>query len=234
MSKIEFIEEGHKYVKNDMEYTSVSKVISVVEPAFPAQIIAKNIAKSQGVSVEEVLQEWKRKRDMASEIGNDIHHALDEYSKNGKARDAYWNRMAEDLEAKLFSGYNAVDSEFILHSDKYLAAGTADRLCYRNKNVIDIRDFKTNETKGIQYCDKYNKFMTDPMGYLENTNYNRYAFQLSCYGVLVEEQLRYKIGNLALIYIPPVDPMNWQYIPVPYMKREAEILLMQNKINKSN
>lgn len=234
MSKIKFIEEGHKYIKDDIEYTSVSKILSLVEPVFPAKVIAKNIAKSQGTTIEEVLQEWKRKRDMASEIGNDIHNALDEFSKNGNSKDPYWERVAGNLEEELFSKYNAVDSEFVLHSDKYLAAGTADRLCYRNKNIIDIRDFKTNETRGIQYTDKYNKFMREPLGYLENTNYNRYCLQLSCYGFMVEEQLKYKIGNLALIFIPPVDPMGWQYIPVPYMKREAEILFTFNRINKSN
>ena len=234
MGELKFIEEGHRYVKNGIDYKSVSKVISTVEPHFPARVIAQNIAKSQGTTVEEILEEWDRKRDMASQIGNDIHNALDEYNKKGISQDPYWNKIAEDLQKKLFSDYNHVDSEYMIESDKFKVAGTIDRLCYRNKQVVDIRDFKTNERKGIEYRDKYNKYMKDPLSYLENTNYNRYSLQLSCYGYLVEESLKYKIGNMALIYISPVDPMNWKYIPVPYMKREAEILLAFHGLNTSN
>lgn len=225
MSKLKFIEKDHKYFKNGLEYNSVSKIIELVKPHFPANIIASNVAKSQGVSKEEILHEWKTARDMASQIGNDIHNALDQYSKNGVSKDLYWNDVARDIEKKLFSKYNTVDSEFMVHSDEHRVAGTVDRICYRNKNVIDIRDFKTNEKNGIVYEDKNKKFLSEPLSHLESTNYNTYALQLSIYGVLIEEMLNYKIGNLALIYIPPLNPMDWSYIPVPYMKKEAKALL---------
>ena len=231
--KIEFKEKEHKYFKGTTEYSSVSKVISTVEPPFPAEVIARNIAKSQGVTKEEILEEWRQKRDSSTEIGNDVHRAMDQFSRNGICNDLYWNDTAKDIEKKLFSKYDVVDSEVVLHSDKFEIAGTADRLCYRNKHIIDIRDFKTNEVKGIVYADKYNKFMKGPLSHLENTNYNKYAIQLSCYGYLVEEELGYKIGNLALVFIPPTNPMDWQYIPVPYMRKEVEDLFIQHRLNNA-
>tara|TARA_R110002020_G_scaffold113252_7_gene260604 strand:+ start:1869 stop:2573 length:705 start_codon:yes stop_codon:yes gene_type:complete len=234
MDELKFYEKEHKYFKNNIEYKSVSKVIELVKPHFPTNIIAGNVAKSQGVSKEEILSEWKTTRELASQIGNDIHNALDEYSKNGVSKDLYWNNVAKDIENKLFKKFNTIDSEIKVHSDKYKVAGTIDRCCYRNKNVIDIRDFKTNEKNGIVYEDKYKKYLKEPLSHLESSNYNTYSLQLSIYGLLIEEMLNYKIGNLALIYIPPLDPMNWSYIPVPYMKKEAEALLAFKLINDLN
>jgi len=229
--EITFKAKEHKYFKDTQEYNSVSSVLKTVEAPFPAEIIARNVAKSQGISKEEVLEEWKRKRDSAAEIGIEIHNAMDQYSKQGECTShSYWTDAAEDIEAKLFSKYDVSDSEVMLHSERYLIAGTADRVCYRNKNIIDIRDFKTNESKGIEYSDKYNKFMTGPLSHLENNNYNKYAMQLSCYGLMVEEELGYKIGNLAIVFIPPASPMDWKYIPVPYMKTEAEDLFKHYRI----
>jgi len=50
---------------------------------------------------------------------------------------------------------------------------------------------------------------------------------------LVEEELGYKIGNLAIIFIPPTNPMNWKYIPIPYMKKEVEDLFTQHRLSNA-
>ncbi len=130
-----------------------------------------------------------------------------------------------------FCDYSKAFNEVILHSQKYKIAGTTDKLCFRTKKidgVVDIYDYKTNESRGIEFENKYGDFFAPPLNHLEDCNYVKYAMQLSSYGVMAQEMFNCKIGKLAIIFIPPTDPNNWIKIPVPYMKHEAVSLMEKN------
>lgn len=231
--RIIFNAEKHEYrnPKGDL-YTSVSQLIRKIEPKFPEYVVARNIAKRDNITIEEVLSEWKAKKNRAADVGKRIHEAMDSQIVNNLeatgADGDYWMKIAAST-WDIFKDYKAIDSEEILHSEEYGIAGTTDRICYRNKKVVDVRDFKTNEAKGIQYQNEQNQFLGEPLSWLEHTNYNTAALQLSSYAYLIEMTRGYKIGNLAIIFIPPYDPLNFEYIPVPYMKAEVKLLFEHHK-----
>jgi len=223
---VKYDEEKRSYFDSSgNKYNRVSDILKAVEPIFPRDAIARAIAKRNGMTVDEVQAEWEVKAKATRDIGNEIHGALDDSNKGTLDGSNYWYLMAEVVHEKYFKEYSVVASEKILSSADFRLAGCVDRICYRNKTIADIRDFKTNEIKGVQYRDEYNKYFRDPLPWLENTNYNRLALQLSLYGLLMEDTTKYKVGNLAGIFIPPHDPMNHSYIPVPYMKLEAQLLI---------
>lgn len=221
---ITFNEQGHTYTdKEGYKYVSVSDLVGMVEPDFPAHVIAKAVAKKEKVNTETVLQRWEDAKQEAINIGNEIHRALKEY-RTGEVKNRYWLPMLMEVN-KIFNKYDSTDSEKMVYSKRHLVAGTADIICYRNRKIADIYDFKTNERRGIQFQDKYNKYLKSPLEWLENCNYNIYCLKLSLYGRLMELSLGYRVGKLGLIYISPFNAVEYETYPVPYMRAEVDILL---------
>jgi len=192
----------------------------------------------RGYTLEAVLKEWDAKRDAANEKGTFIHNNLEWMLFNNKLPtdleykniyESVWNFMRNKSYYKIFP-------EVVLHSEEIMIAGTADLRCQRTKNkdsVIDYFDYKTNiigyDSTSIKdnKVKHYNRFMKYPLEYLEDCEYNKYALQLSLYAFMDQEMFGSKIGKLAILNV--VD--GFQYIPVPYMRREIEILFKYSKIN---
>lgn len=204
-------------------YTSISKIINSITPPFPRDKIASAIAKRDGKKKEDVLKSWNDKLDSSLVQGNKIHDALDAYNKTGNVVDPYLNDMILGVNS-LFSNYKETYSEARLFLKDKRIAGTADKPCYRGNNVMDYFDYKTNESKGIQYENKYGKYLLDPVTHLEDCNYNKYSLQLSSYAYMGEKEFGFKAGMLKIIFIPPSNPNGWFQIPVPYMREEVKVL----------
>lgn len=232
MSKfIELSEKDHVYHdKYGNKYTSVSELVGSLMPVFQEQIIARAVAKKEEKSVEDVLAEWKRKKDLAVDHGNHVHENIESFLEESTCTDTYMLPFLNKLK-KEFEDYGSIRCEKdVAYSKDHQIAGTPDIKAYRSRKIMDIFDFKTNLERGIQYKDKYKKYMNIPVDHLEACNYNEYAIKLSLYGLMIEITEGYKIGCLGLYYITDHHKGIWKYIPIPYMKKYAELILTQHVV----
>ncbi len=232
MSKfIELSEKDHVYYdKYGNKYTSISELVGSLMPVFPASIVARAIAKKEEKSVEDVLAEWEMKRDRAVVHGNHIHANIESFLEKDTCNDEYMLPFLNKLK-KEFENYGSIRCEKdVAYSKDHQVAGTPDIKAYRSRKIMDIFDFKTNLERGIQYQDKYKKYMSIPVEHLEACNYNEYAIKLSLYGLLTEITEGYKIGCLGLYYISDHHKGVWKYIPIPYMKHYAQLILTQHVV----
>ena len=227
-------EENHTYFdKYGNKYASVSSLMRALMPKFANRPIAAAVAKRDGITVEEVLAQWEQKKNNAIDHGNRIHNSVKKYLNNDSVDDIQMFPFLKKFKNEFYE-YGVLKCEKdIVYSTDHLVAGTPDIEGYRSKKVIDIFDIKTNLERGIQFFDKYGKYMKEPVSHLEACNYNEHCLQISLYGLLAEMSQKYKIGGLGIYFIKDHHKGEWDYIPVPYLKKEAEAIL-ENHIEVNN
>lgn len=242
---IRFDEQGHKYFSPDgIELRAVSRIVNLVRMPFDRQGISYYVAKSKAddnateadikALQEETLQEWDDKLQSSHDHGNFIHNNIQDYLKKGRCSKevmAYIHRMSF-LWKQAYRFY----SEQIIYLSKYHVAGRPDLILQRQKSkcpVLDIFDFKTNESKKMQFdsisrkknvLKHYNRFLLPPLEHLEDCNYNTTCLQIGLYAVILQEQYGFKIGRLGIIFVD-AGLEKVTLFPVPFMKYECIALL---------
>lgn len=229
-------ESSHTYSDNHgNSYQSVSAFLGMFQKKFDRENISKMSAAKAGVSQEEILAVWDKKRDDSIDHGNRIHNSLESYMKTTQVLEG-----CDDLLplcksiAGEYSKYYRTYQEEILFSEEHLLAGKTDNRFQHtsSKNsVISFGDFKTNLSNGIQYENKYGQYMTGPLSHLQDCNFNKYALQISVYAYLHQLATGAKIGNLHILFIPPENFLSWRKIYVPYMKSEVMDMLEWKRNN---
>jgi len=243
--EIDYIDKTHQYFnKSKEEYTSVSRLIKSIKVPFDREGISKamaiSIAAETGVSVadaqRELLAEWDDKAESSVDKGNYVHDGLEHWSHTGEV----WELLEEPVKFMqgIFKEYYRFYPEVLLYSHKYKVAGRTDLVLQRQKSkisVCDFSDYKSNESKGIQFdsikrkeglVKHYNRYFLPPFDYLEACNYVEYALQLSIYAFLALEIGRVKIGKLQIIFFD--NKFRPHLIPVPFMYQEAKMLCEMN------
>jgi hypothetical protein len=229
-------EETHVYTDNHNRiYTSVSQLLSQFSKKFDREGISRMSAKKHGVSQEEILADWDKKRDDSLDHGNRIHNCLELYQKTATILPGN-----EDLLPTVksicseYSSYYRVFPEEIIFSEEHLIAGKTDnrfQLTSHKNSIIEFGDYKTNLSNGIQYTNKYGQYMLGPLSHLQDCNFNKYALQLSLYAYLYQKNTGCKIGSLHIMFIPPDNHLAWRKIYIPYMLYEVEAILNWRKEN---
>ena len=235
---ITFKPDTHQYFDNkQIEYQSVTKILKKLQVPFDREgrslMMARGIASSRGISVEqaqrELLAEWDGKRDSSIDRGNSIHGALETFLKKGIRNKDY--DLAINFVADLVRPFYRYYPETIVYDQASLISGQSDLVVQRQKtenSVYDFYDYKTNESKGIQFDSisrkeepwkHYNRMFLAPLDHLEDCNYNLYSLQLSLYAYLAQITYGIRIGRLGIIFIN--NEMKPNLFPVPYMKLEA-------------
>ena len=239
---IRFKEDTHQYFDSGQrEYKSVTRILKALQEPFDSAgvsaMMAKGIAKEKGISIEqaqkELLKEWDAKRDSAGDRGNFIHGGLEKYLIDGTKTpglEAPIN-IVRDLVKPFYRFY----PEVILYDQESGVAGQTDLVVQRQKSqnsLYDFYDYKTNESKGIQFdsvnrkaepLKHYNRMLMAPLDHIEDCNYNIYSLQLSLYAALAEMTYGIRVGRLAIIFIN--NEMQTTIYPVGYLKLEALKLL---------
>jgi hypothetical protein len=224
----------HKYfdLETGDEYLSVTTFLHRFEPEFDEQKISYNYALKHGRTQEDVLAEWKRVKDEASDWGTRIHNSLEAHLKNeliDKHNDIDSNKLIYNLHKVV--DVNAAGAkllpECIVYDEDCRMCGTADLpIIYPDTKIVDVEDYKTNK-KGIDFRNKYNKTLLYPLNHLEHTKFNMYAMQLSLYSYFFEKR-GYQPRNRRILWI---HPTTFQFIPIlcPYLRDEVEAILAIRK-----
>jgi len=217
-----FDEVNHKYTNpdNNKVYISVSQLLKKYKEPFDSDFFASKVAKRDGKTKEEVLQEWKEKTQVACDKGVEIHTIFEEYLTTGKVKKE--NKPYIDDLKKVFkkSEYKTINSEMILSNDIYEVAGTSDIIGDVGENYFDVLDFKTN--KNFLFYSKYGKYLKFPLNNLQECQYNDYSLQLSLYAFLYSSSTNKKVRQISILYH---DGEQFHRYPVPYLYWEATALL---------
>ena len=231
---LEPIEHKYHHKINGKKYNSVTTVLSILEPEFPAEEVALRISQQsedvrkpeyKGMNQQQILDEWKRINDEANEYGTEVHEILERYLLADKI---YIPKS--DYEREIITKFQKIDPmtkgviypETILFSEKHELAGTAD-IIEDCGDYFNIFDFKTN--KKINYVSDYGKWLKPPLTYLSDCQYNMYGLQMSIYAYMFQMETGKKVGRLCLIYLNPEKNYEFELIPVPYMGLEAKKVL---------
>jgi len=222
-TKVTLDHETHTYTDNlGRQYLSVTKFLGLLSEKFedtPAYARASDETRAQ----------WKEKGRAAANHGTVIHNALELYSQTGQilAENAHMADAIKSITAE-YKDYHQNHDEMCLYNDHYKLAGTADKICVlsnRKDSEVDIADFKTNVSKGIQFHSDYKKRMYAPIDHLQDCNFVKYSLQLSIYAYFFEELTGRKVRKLWIHFIPPHDFTQHYKIPVIYMKNDVRLLL---------
>ena len=256
MTKKEYIKELDKafkdfiFFENDHHYEykgkkvgiSATRLIEQYTNEFNAELIAEKVAIRDNKTVQEVLDEWKMKNELACLKGDYGHvhvqnrfagiNILDELKDCSmtlktplelifKQGDNFYNDYKDKLEL--------IANEFIIGSEDYDIASAIDGL-FINKETggLILVDYKTNSD--IHKNEKYAKPMKAPLRSLKDNTLNHYYLQLSLYKYIVEKYTNLQVEEMFIVYMSE-NNSNYEIINIPYLKKEAEELLEWNNWN---
>lgn len=200
---LKFDKQSHTYTLDGKRLTSVSKWISKFVPHFDQDTISKACAKKDGVTQDEILSKWEKKKNISLHLGNWVHESIEYYL----TQDSTWTNQAVEA-FKKHQTKNKYLSEKVVYDNEN--AGTIDLIEIIDEKTVKIHDFKTNEdlNKG------YGK-MLEPFNSLPNTPLSKYTLQLTKYKELLEKMKgvevvelniwHYKDGEFNIINIKPIN-----------------------------
>lgn len=211
------------------EYISVT---TLIERFFPFDlkryIERKSIEESK--TEEEVFLEYSIVRDEAALKGTEMHEQIEIYLKDKKIDN-------ETKEFKLFLDFynkeikkrNFVfsDAEKMIYSNKYNVAGTIDCLFKKDGRdeyiMLDWKRSKKLIIDGRPRIFGYGYALSE-LNHLDNSSYYRYCLQQNIYKVIVENEFSVNISSMKLVVLHE-NYSDYCVVPVPDMKKEAQIIL---------
>jgi ATP-dependent exoDNAse (exonuclease V) beta subunit len=223
---------SHTYLDSDNnQYQSVTRYINQFVPQFDFDNKSKQYASKHGMDVEEVRESWRLKNKLSTDFGTLIHEQIELKLSKKKLTTVDFkdtiNSICGEVESK-FSG------DFLLEhtvcNKEFKIAGTSD-LIVDNKNTFDVVDFKTN--KQIKYTSEYSdKFLLKPISHLPNSEYFKYALQLSFYAYFYKLQTGKNPLRLCFYWLKRknnsyeiLDGSKWIRYNVPYLEEEVISLI---------
>jgi hypothetical protein len=235
---IAFEDESHKYhhpkdLTGNAEYISVTTIISNFFP-FDMDRFIQVKAKREERTEEDVLDEFIKIRDEASEKGTFMHEQIEyflkgeDYDANSKEFTMFKKFYEEIVVAK---GYEFVEAEKKILLDEYNVAGTVDALFKKpNKEEYLIVDWKRSKKLIV---DKYPKkygfgSATSELSHLDNSSYYKYALQQNIYKHILETKYDMPVSSMNLIVLHEKYD---EYHRVKLVNMDKEVAIILNSIN---
>lgn len=199
---LKFEESIHKYYVNDIPLeTSVSGVVARFGEKFDSHNISLGVAKRDGRTQQEVLQEWKDIADKACALGDRVHKFGEDY---------FYDRSLEPsdgFELAITKFWRDVPShikpafaELQMYHHDVMFGGTGDIILYNTKTgKYIIADYKTNKDLFKNFK---GKTLLKPFDDLLDCPFNKYQLQLSLYQILLE-QTGVEVSHRKIIWLKP-------------------------------
>lgn len=250
-SNIQFFERDHKYtINNEPAKYSVSGIIKKYEKPFDSEGIAKNVARRDGKTLNEVLNEWNLKKEYSCHKGSEFHLFVENFlerkkisiNKNGlitfmvenglgndqKYIDTYYNEMAKMI-GNFINFYDwwkkdhiLLKSEFVVGDKETKLCGTLDNLSYNKESKkLVIFDYKTN--KEIKKSNPRGETLLEPFTHLQNCELTKYSLQIWLYRKIIENNTPFEIDNGYIVWVSGTD--DHELIPVLDLEDEANYIL---------
>ena len=209
------LDENHVYTDSDgIIYQSVSSILNKYKEPFDRLGIAEKVAKSKGISIEEVLESWE----LSALYGTNVHKQLEGFfSDCDYGTDLINNhinklRLWKKQEVKFYT-------EVILSNRQAKIAGMADLLVEKTTGRWSIIDWKTSaKINRVAYGGKRMKRV---LNHLHDCNFVHYSLQLSIYACLLGRA----IDKMTLIHIPR-GRIAFNVVPCLDLRNEAEQVIV--------
>ena len=239
-----FFEENHSYTyKGKPISIGATGLIGQYCNEFDSQGVAEKVATKQGKSVQEILDEWKVKNQVACEKGHlghlyaqslwsgvnvleNIKHCSEAVKIPLELIIHQANNFYNDYQDRLEHLYD----EYVIGSEEYNLASAIDHLFVSKlTGGLVLVDYKTNSD--IHKSERYAKNMKVPLSHLKDFTLNHYYIQLSIYKYLVEKYTNLKIEEMFIVYFSE-NIENYQIIGIPYLYKEVKNILELRRANK--
>lgn len=232
---VTFIEKTHQYFnEKGIEYNSATGVLHSIQPKFDENLMASKYALKINKSVEEVLDMWHKKRDLACEVGTKYHKIMEDHILRTRCNqfsidddDPIYDQMKNDFDNLMKEKARDNDifhSEYLLWHDDSRIAGTADLIIdHANTNEFSVGDFKTNEK--IQFSNAFGETFISPFSHLSSCNYNTYSMQLSLYAYMYSKLTGKTCRQVFLMWIDRANNGKINFIPANYLYSDISTLI---------
>ena len=250
-----FYEDGHYYeCKGKPVGVSVTRFIAEYENEFDQLGVAEKVSIKENRPIEDILAQWKYKADFACEKGT-LGHLYSQSLWNGDDLsliqdkiDLFTNGLENPIEIiqeqadNFYFDYKEhlehLIDELPIGSEEYDIASCVDHLFYNKlTGGLVLVDYKTNSTlKGYNDAEsnrKYTKKMKVPLHKIDDDALHHYYIQLSIYKFLIEKYTGLKVDEMFIVYMSE-NIENYEIIPIPYLKKEVEMILENRRVKEMN
>jgi len=248
---VKFFDKNHKYTINDEPAkTSVSSVLKKYEKEFEKEKIAANVARKNGLTVNEVLKDWDYKGSYSCHKGSEFHLFVENFLERKKialdkdafiaflanstaiydenAVDNYYSEMASMI-GNFINFYDwwkkdhiILKSEFVVGDVKSGICGTIDNLSYnKTTKKLVIFDYKTN--KEIKKSNPWGEKLLPPFNHLQNCELVKYSFQIWLYKLIIERNSPFEVETGYVVWVSGKN--DYQLFEILDVKKEAEYIL---------
>lgn len=213
--EIEFDEETHVYtIGGDKSYRSVTTLLSSWFKPFDElatiRAIRKRPSKYDKYTDEEILAEWENTRNVAAQLGTQMHANIEAFWKGEPVVDdspefQFFLQFAQDRSLQPFG------IELRLHHEPVKLVGTIDFVSLNEDGTVDVYDWKRSGdlSKGWGHC------IHPKLTHVPDTKFWRYSLQLNLYRYLLEKN-GHRVRNMYLACFHPSN-LSYQVHPVAPM-----------------
>ncbi len=213
-----FVENIHKYIGDEGEYTPVTYFIKSFQPYVDWEEKCRTKAKKLGITYEELRAQWNVARDSAAAKGTAFHKRMEDVmiaDGSVKVQDRTLPLMSystfagikEDVSMELAD--NTVYAEKMIWSKNHKICGTAD-LVQVIDGRIHVLDYKTNKKLDKESWRNPRTGSTQkllkPISDLDDCNFNIYQLQLNTYMyMLLQANRKLKLGSMVILHVIDED-----------------------------
>lgn len=239
---ISFEEGPHIYTINGERgtYTSVTTFNHSLFSDFDAEKILDQMFKGRkmkdptykyyGMTREEILAQWEKKKTEASGAGTQMHYDIECYYNGEEV-----HNESEEFKyfmdfAKEYSHLKAYRTEWMVYYEEVKICGSIDMVFYNERdNTYEIYDWK--RCQEIKYDNEFGKNALVPCIYhLPDTNFWHYSLQLNTYKKILQDKYGLQISDMYLICIHPDNPYKkYDRIKVADLTKEVNELFEYRK-----
>lgn len=238
LDNVAFEDETHKYhhiqdQTGNAEYISVTTLIDRFFP-FDIERFIERKAQKEGLTEEDVLNEFLANRDEAAEKGTLMHEQIENFLKGNNYEDnsiefKHFKRFY--TEVVVANGFKFVEAEKRILSEEFNVAGTVDAI-FKKPNSMDyiIVDWKRSKKLVVDGHPKmygYGVALSE-LNHLDNSSYYKYALQQNIYKHILEYDYGMSISSMNLIVLHNKYD-DYYIVPLKPIPKEVEIIF--NSIN---
>lgn len=236
-NRIQFIEEGHKYIVDNnpnIIYTSVTTFVHELFPKFNADLIIYGMMKSPnwpnsqyfGKTSDEIKEEWENKKNLAAKLGTELHAMIENFynSQNVVYEDKCFTdflKFEEEIVQK--ESFSCFLSEARIFDEDIRIAGSVDMIYNTKDKSSDCYIFDWKRTPTLKKTGGYGKGL-NPINKYPNNNFSHYTMQLNLYKYIIEKNYNKKVIGLFLVLFHPTRE-SYELVEIPIITEDIEKLV---------
>lgn len=247
---ITFDDPTHTYTHRGKKLKSVTTVLHDYIDPFDKHKWLPIKSEQYGITEEQLDGVWTFQNDHSKFKGSAVHNYIENYYFNKSFRypkeeivdffgydpiyKSYdhiiknqFTKFAELTKGKLIP----VKPEMIVYDLDYMISGMVDMIFYNVKEgKYQVWDWKTN--KALKYENRWQSFK-DPLGHVQECEFNTYSLQLHLYKHILEKNTGIKFCNDCYIVWFFEKNKSYEIIKTRDMSFEIELLLAHHTKNKA-